>query len=56
MSVFACMCGCTPSGMQCWCKPEEGVRSPETGVADDCELPCRCWELNPGPQLNSQCS
>jgi hypothetical protein len=27
----------------------EGVISPETGVADGCELPCGCWELNPGP-------
>jgi hypothetical protein len=21
---------------------------PETGVADCCELPCGCWDLNPG--------
>jgi hypothetical protein len=27
----------------------EGVRSPETGVIDSCELPCGYWELNPGP-------
>ena len=27
----------------------EGVRSPGTGVTGSCELPCRFWELNPGP-------
>ena len=26
----------------------EGVGSPGTGVIDSCELPCECWELNPG--------
>ena len=26
-----------------------GVRSSGTEVKDACELPCRCWELNPGP-------
>ena len=26
----------------------EGVRSPGTGVTDRCEVPCGCWELNPG--------
>ena len=30
-----------------WC---EGVRTPGTGSSDSCELPCGCWELNPGPQ------
>ena len=23
--------------------------SPGTGSSDSCELPCGCWELNPGP-------
>jgi hypothetical protein len=34
-----------------WCpwRPEEGIRSPGTGVADDCEPLCGYWELNPGP-------
>lgn len=27
----------------------ESVRSSGTGVRDNCELPCRCWQLNPGP-------
>ena len=27
----------------------DGVRAPETGVTDSCELPCGCWELDPGP-------
>ena len=26
----------------------EDVRYPGTGVTDSCELPCGCWELNPG--------
>ncbi|KAL6040407.1 hypothetical protein STEG23_015188 [Scotinomys teguina] len=26
----------------------KGVESPGTGVIDSCELPCGCWELNPG--------
>lgn len=32
----------------CW-QPEEGVRSPQTGVNDSCEMSCRCWESNQGP-------
>ena len=27
----------------------KGVRYAGTGVIDSCELPCGCWELNPGP-------
>jgi hypothetical protein len=27
----------------------EGVRSPETGATETCELACGCWKLNPGP-------
>jgi hypothetical protein len=27
----------------------EGVRSPGTGVRNNCELSCGCWELYPGP-------
>ena len=29
--------------------PEKDIRSPETGVTESCELPCGCWESNPGP-------
>jgi hypothetical protein len=36
MDVSLCVCGC--------------LRSPGTGVTDNCELLCRCWELNPDPQ------
>lgn len=25
------------------------VQSGGTGVTDGCELPCGCWESNPGP-------
>ena len=27
----------------------EGVGSPRTRIIHSCELPCGCWELNPGP-------
>lgn len=30
-------------------EPEEGDRSPRTGVPDDYELPDEFWEVNPGP-------
>lgn len=30
-------------------RPEETIRSPETEVADGCELICGCRELNQGP-------
>ena len=30
-------------------RPEEGIRSPATGVTDDCEPPYGFWELNAGP-------
>ena len=29
--------------------PKEGIRSPETGVTDHCELPCVCLESNLRP-------
>ena len=29
----------------CMC---EDVRCPGTGVTDSSELPCGCWDLNPG--------
>lgn len=29
-----------------WC---EGIRCPGTGTTDSYELPCRGWELHPGP-------
>ena len=34
-----------------WCpqRPEEGIRSPGTGVKGGCKPPCECWELNLGP-------
>ena len=27
---------------------EEGVRSVSISIIDGCELPCGCWDLNPG--------
>ena len=35
-------------------RPEEGTGSPEIGVTDGCELPCRCWESNPSPLQKQQ--
>jgi hypothetical protein len=31
---------------------EKGIRSP--GITDRYELPCQCWELNPGPLEEQQ--
>lgn len=28
---------------------KEGLRSPGTGITDDCVLPCGCCGSNPGP-------
>ena len=46
--LFACL---SMYHVCAWCLwwPEEGIGSPGTGVTDSCELPCGCWELNPGP-------
>jgi hypothetical protein len=40
-ALFACM-----NVPNAW--SEEHTGSPGTGVVDNCELPCGCWELNPG--------
>lgn len=39
-----------------WCpkRPEEGVRSPGTGVTDCCESPYGYWETNTGPLQEQQ--
>lgn len=46
---FVCMCVCTV--VHAWCpqKPEESIRSPETGVTNGCEPPCRFRNSNMGP-------
>ena len=52
LHVYMCtMC------MQCLRRPEESIRTPEpgAGVTDGCELPCRCWGLNPNRLKSSQC-
>jgi hypothetical protein len=33
-------------------RPEEGIKSLETGVTEHCEVPCGCCELNLGPLEN----
>jgi hypothetical protein len=37
---------------------EESIRYPKTGVRDSYKLPCRCFELNSGPEraANAHCS
>lgn len=42
--LFACLC---ISCMQYLQTPEEGDRSPFTGIADDCVSPRGCWEWHP---------
>lgn len=39
---LACMTSC----VQCLQRPEEADSSPGTGVLDDCEPSCWCWESN----------
>jgi hypothetical protein len=34
--------------VQCPWKPERALDTLETRVPDSCDLPYRCWELNPG--------
>lgn len=34
--------------------PEEGIRSPETGIADNGKQPGGCWELNLDPLQEQQ--
>ena len=47
MVCFACMNFCTLyMDTQ---RPEKGVGSSRSGVADSCELHCGYRELNPGP-------
>lgn len=55
MSVlFACM---SVFCMHAWYlqRPEVGIGS-GTVVADDCEVPCGCWDLHLGPLEEQQCS
>ncbi|ERE84501.1 E3 ubiquitin-protein ligase [Cricetulus griseus] len=35
-------------------KPEKGIGYFGNGVIDSCELPCGCWESNPGPLQEQQ--
>jgi hypothetical protein len=39
--MYKCMC-VHPMHAQCPKRPEEGVPSPGTGVANGCELACGC--------------
>lgn len=46
--LYFCLHVSTPQSHLVPVEPEEGVKSPGTEVSDSCELPCVCWELNPG--------
>ena len=35
-------------------RPEKDIKYPGTGVTDNCEPPCGCWELNLGPLQEQQ--
>lgn len=50
----ACMNVCAQMCVQCLRRPEEGRRGPGTGVADDCDPPGGCWELNSCPPEDQQ--
>lgn len=53
--VFSCMYLCTTCMQYPW-GPEEGIKSPGTGVADGCEPLCGCSELNSSACKSSQYS
>jgi hypothetical protein len=55
LSAHICMyhiCACMAHGGQ----EIDSIRSPRTGDADDCELPCRCQSQILYLWKNSQCS
>lgn len=53
--IYVCS-SCISVGASCACLVTEEAREddgiPGTGITDVCELPCGCWELNPGLQEN----
>lgn len=53
---FTCTYMCTTHLCLSPQRPEKCVRYPSTGVATSCDLPCGCWELNPSPLQERQCS
>lgn len=36
------------------CEVRESTECPGTGVTDDCDPPCECWELNLGSAMQSR--
>lgn len=47
--VHVCVCLCEFMCIECQWRPEEGVRSPETGVTWRCEPLCERWQLKYSP-------
>lgn len=44
--AWVCICtACMSSAL----KVGRSIRSPGTGIVDNCEPPCKCWDSNPGP-------
>jgi hypothetical protein len=48
--MYVCMYIC----YMCAFESEEGIGFSETGITGSPELPCRRWELNPGPLHEQQ--
>ena len=44
--LHVCMCAMYMPGVH---GVQIGFWIPGTGVTDGCELPCGCWDWNPGP-------
>lgn len=51
--LHVCLCIICVSG-SLWVT-EKDIKSPGTGVRDDCEPLCGCWELNLGPSGRAAC-
>lgn len=51
---FASMCVYAPCAYLVPRRSEESIRCPEAGDPDGSEVPCGCWEVNPGPLQEQQ--
>lgn len=55
MYIYFCAClSLCATHVQCQESLEDSVRSPGTRVTNGCEMPCRCWEPNPGSLQDQQ--
>lgn len=49
-----CMYTHTRHALSGLCRGQKKTLDPRTGDIDGCWPPCRCWDLNPGPQQEQQ--